>query len=432
MPIHYRSVTSSKNTIRFGARFDDRALAACIIELEDVSSRGHRDIILDFRRCEVAYPESMLPLIALLDAWRDRGATFRLILPTDAAAARLFINARWACLIDESHPDHDIGHPQHLSVRRYVLHPEQQDAVRAATDIVLRNLSLRRDLLQAVEWTVNEITDNVLNHAESPRGGLVQVSTFTDSHLIKLVVADGGRGIPAAMRLAYPRLSDFEAITEAMKPGVTSPPDAGQGNGLAGSVRIARFAEGSFKILSGRAKLSVFRDPRTGEYRTQRGESPRGHKFTGTTVMVELSTTAQFDIAEALELDGSVQHQMVDVVDLAYTGAEGNLTIRVCDEDVGVGTRHAGAELRRKALNLLVAEPTRRLVFDWCGLALISSSFADEAVGKLFVELGPTRFASRVTHANTEPLVASLLDRAVMQRVVQQMGGTTETPPELG
>jgi anti-sigma regulatory factor (Ser/Thr protein kinase) len=421
MSISRRGVASERNVLRFGSRFDERSLSATMEELGEISSRGYREIVLDFGRSETAYPGAVLSLITLVDAWRDRGAAFHLKLPASSQLARLFVNTRWAHLLDRDQPEPDTSYPQHLSVRRYVTHPEQQEAVKSATDVVLKNLSLRRDLLQAVEWTVNEITDNVLNHADSPGGGLLQVSAFREHHLVNIVVADGGRGIPAVMRQAFPTLNDFDAITEATKPGVTSPADAGQGNGLAGSLRIAKFSEGSFKILSGRAKLYVYRDPRTGAYRTQRGGAPRGRKFIGTTVMIELSTTTDFDIVEALALDGSPQHPLIDVIDLAH-GADSGLVIRVCDEQVGVGTRHAGAELRRKALNLLNAEPGKRLVFDWCGLALISSSFADEAVGKLFVELGPTRFSARVGHLNAEPLVASLLDRAVMQRVVQAMG----------
>ena len=139
-----------------------------------------------------------------------------------------------------------------------------------------------------------------------------------------------------------------------------------------------------------------------------------------------LRTDASFSIAEALALDGMARPVM-DVVDLQY-GADGNsLVVRVCDESYGQGTRHAGVELRQKCLNLLNAEPGKRLILDWSGVPVISSSFADEAIGKLFVALGPMTFGSRVGNAGTEPVVRSLIDRAVMQRVAQ-----TVASPEGG
>jgi anti-sigma regulatory factor (Ser/Thr protein kinase) len=425
VPISFRTVTRSKNTIRFGQRLNDQAFRDFLPMLEEVSSRGFKDVVLDLRRTNLAYAESILPLICVVEARRLRGVNFTVLLPEASHLRQLFLNTNWAHLLDPAQPQLDIEHPRHLAVRRYETHPEQQDAVNAVTDIVLRNMSLERDAISALEWTVNEITDNVLNHAQSSRGGLVQVVAFRDQHLVKLVVSDGGRGIPAAMREAYPNLKDDEAISEAMKPGVTSPPDAGQGNGLAGSVRIAKYAEGSFKISSGRTQLAVFRDPRTNVYKTQKAHM-RGFKYQGTTVMVELSTVAKFDIREALALDGS-QPGLLDVIDTRYASEDGGLTISICDESLGVGTRHAGAELRRKCLNLLNAEPGRRLILDWSGVALVSSSFADEAVGKLFVELGPTVFNVRVGHAGAEPLVASLLDRAVVQRVAQQLDAAAQS-----
>lgn len=96
------------------------------------------------------------------------------------------------------------------------------------------------------------------------------------------------------------------------------------------------------RSLSGAAGLSVYCDPRTGEYRTQKFAAPRGLKFPGTTVMVALSTDATFDLAEALELDGSAP--ALDLVDLRYTSEGGDLLVRICEESLAL-------ELGTPALN---------------------------------------------------------------------------------
>lgn len=425
MSVIISTVSRSKNTIRFGDRVDDRALRDVVPVLYQALGRGYPDLVLDFRRTTRAYADSVLPIISLLDHRRQRGNSFRVLLPEDAVLRQLFLNTNWAHLMD---PDQDGSHlerGQHLAARRYLNHAEQQSVVDSALDVVLKCMELRRDVITALEWSLNEVTDNVLNHAQSAMGGLVQVDTFRERQRLKFVVADSGRGIPAAMREAFPRLRDDEALSEAVKPGVTSIPDSGQGNGLAGSLRIATYAHGSFKITSGRARLIVHEDPRTKKYRTRRGAPPHRpeHRFPGTTVMMELSTATPFEVEEALALDGTRRSPIADVVDLRYSDPAGDLVIRVCEEGLGFGTRHAGIELRRKAQNLLNAEPTKRLVLDWNGVPLISSSYADEAVGKLFVELGPTAFTGRVLHAGAEPLVSSLLDRAIMQRVAQVVAG---------
>jgi hypothetical protein len=69
---------------------------------------------------------------------------------------------------------------------------------------------------------LNEITDNVLVHAQSPIGGLVQVSTFKrTTKRIEYIVVDAGIGIPKTLRQSHPELSDAAALENAIKQGVT-------------------------------------------------------------------------------------------------------------------------------------------------------------------------------------------------------------------
>jgi len=65
-------------------------------------------------------------------------------------------------------------------------------------------------------------------------------------------------------------------------------------------------------------------------------------------------------------------------------------------ESPGFGNREAGKQIRTKLLNLLAADTLKAMLVDWAGIPLISSSFADEAIGKLFIELGPLEFGVRV------------------------------------
>ena len=77
-------------------------------------------------------------------------------------------------------------------------------------------------------------------------------------------------------------------------------------------------------------------------------------------------------------------------------------------------------------MNLLNAEPTKPLLLDWGGIPLISSSFADELVGKLFASLGPLAFSARVQNIRMETIVRGLVDKAIMQWVAQVANGIGE------
>jgi hypothetical protein len=49
----------------------------------------------------------------------------------------------------------------------------------------------------------------------------------------------------------------------------------------------------------------------------------------------------------------------------------------------------------------------------------VSSSFADETIGKLYADLGPLAFGSRIHNINMERLIWSLVERAMVQRMAQ-------------
>jgi hypothetical protein len=95
-----------------------------------------------------------------------------------------------------------------------------------------------------------------------------------------------------------------------------------------------------------------------------------------------------------------------------------NTVIDIVMRNMGIerpsGLAKPGRSCERKCNNLLNAEPQKPLILDWDGVPLVSSSFADECVGKLFVELGPLAFSRRVRNVGMEPVVRAVIDRAVL------------------
>lgn len=58
----------------------------------------------------------------------------------------------------------------------------------------------------------------------------------------------------------------------------------------------------------------------------------------------------------------------------------------------------------------------RSVTLDLKGVKVFSSGFADEVFGRLFTEMGPTAFMTRVKMLNVDPTVSGLIDRAIEQR----------------
>lgn len=126
---------------------------------------------------------------------------------------------------------------------------------------------------------------------------------------------------------------------------------------------------------------------------------------------------------QALGFSGE-PHEPVDIIESMYETDTGDaMVLKLRDESTGFGSRPAGRQLRTKCENLLNAEPAKPLVLDWTGVPLVSSSFADELVGKLFASLGPLGFSVRVRNLGMDATVRGLVDKAIMQRAAQVANG---------
>lgn len=108
----------------------------------------------------------------------------------------------------------------------------------------------------------------------------------------------------------------------------------------------------------------------------------------------------------------------VDMIELKYEAtADGNISFLLKEESVSFGSRPAGTPVRKKLKNLVGFLEGNRVVVDFSDIHLVSSSFADEVFGKLFLELGPVEFSTKLELKNIDPIVKLLVEKAIIQRM---------------
>jgi len=384
--------------------------------LDYILQDNEKTITLDFSRVRKAYPDGMVPIITTIDYLKRCGVSIHVSLPKHSDTRRLFLHTNWAHLLSPEHFKPEITqHNKHLVAKRFSSSEEQQNVVNEFVDIVMRNMQVKRDVISGLEWSINEITDNVLNHSESPDGGIIQVSTYPKNDSVSFAVSDSGVGILKTLSQGIPTLrTDIEALGEAVKAGVTRGKEFGQGNGLAGALRISNMSEGSFSVTSGKGHMEVVNSKEARRFTRRDFEV-----FNGTIVCASINTNIDFSLGEALGFNESIEHNPIDYIEINYENDSNVMKLIASEESTGFGNRGAGRQLRIKSLNLLNANPTLPLEINWTGIPLISSSFADEFIGKLFLELGAMSFAARIRNIGMESLIRSLLDKAVLQRLVQ-------------
>lgn len=399
---------STLNNITFAGSFDRSDLRRLLAALHNLRKTGFKTANLDLTQLTKAYTPEMLPLATQCRSLLHNGFEVLLELPSDGKLRRLFENSNWAYLIDpRSHDRSQFDSPQHLPAVIYTNPDEQFDAVEKVIDLSLRNLNLTdRQQLASIEWSVNEIADNVLNHAHSMIGGVIQVSARSDKNTIEYVVCDAGLSIPRTLREAHRSIAtDLEALDRAIREGVTRNIKTNMGNGLFGSYRLAELSGGSFHIYSGYASLNY--TPKNGLHVLQ-----ESIPFSGSLVVCTIEVSNVELLSEALTFRGqkftpySVAEQISD---------DEKVTIALAEESHFFGSRPAAKPVRQKIENL-VRTTSAQVTIDLSEVPLVSSSFADEVFGKLFVDLGPLQFMSRITIAGGNSIVRKLIDRAISQR----------------
>jgi hypothetical protein len=378
-----------------------------------VENAGYQDLELDFTHCTAAFAGPMLAIASRVQHLLIKGVDTDLQLPADDTLRRLFLNTNWAHFIDfrRYEPSAFRGTAQ-IPALKFADFEQQNLSVNSVLDRILVALSgFNRSHLRAIEWSINEITDNVINHSQSPVGGLLQVTNFSKKkRTIQYAVSDAGIGIPHTLRSGHPELnSDADALDRAIREGITRDPAAGQGNGLYGSWRVSVLSGGSFEIQSGNATLISL--PKTGLHiRTEK------IPLNGTVVIVEIDYSKPLLLEEALRFGGK-PHTPLDVIDLAYEEMDGKIVFRLKDESQGFGTRAAGRPIYQKLLNLSRLTDGKPIEIDLHGIPVISSSYADELFGKLYIQFGPLEFGQRFRIVHVDSVVRSLIDRAIEQRM---------------
>jgi hypothetical protein len=239
---------------------------------------------------------------------------------------------------------------------------------------------------------------------------LLQITNFgREQKTIEFCVCDAGIGIPASLRAGHREIrSDHEALDKAIREGVTRDKRIGQGNGLYGSWRITQMSGGSFEIHSGNASLSAWPDALH--------IRPEAIPVVGSLVVARINYGKALSLEEALKFKGK-PHDPVDHVHIEYEKNEDGLVVfPLARETQGFGSRAAGMPIRQKLKNLARICAGKRIAIDFSDVALISSSFADEAFAKLFVELGPLHFMKIFDFRKVDSTIQGLIDRAIEQR----------------
>lgn len=84
------------------------------------------------------------------------------------------------------------------------------------------------------------------------------------------------------------------------------------------------------------------------------------------------------------------------------------------------GTRLGSRVLGKEVSNLIDFEKEEEIVLDFQGVKMITSSFADEVIGKNCARLGLHNFFKNVQIVNASEQIKFILKKAILDRLAEQ------------
>jgi anti-sigma regulatory factor (Ser/Thr protein kinase) len=364
------------------------------------------DITLNLRNVTSILPSMVPPLAAYLRYLTQQyKIDYTLIQPQNQNVANRIINLGLAHYIDYRR----FEKPGLRSAKPTVMQFYNLEDCIAVTDKIINNtirtIKLSRTHIAALEWAVTEITDNVLNHSQSPIGGFAIYHHVPRTNIVEFTVADCGVGVARTLGVKDER----EAVELAVQEGVTRNKATNQGNGLYGTYRLACASSCIFSLRSRHGTLYVDKE---GEVHTRRTNVP----FHGTFVICQIDCNEPDLIKRAFNFGGRPHEPAFDYVEKKHELDDGAIRIVARDICKTFGSRESGREARLYIENILESVDGAPVHIDFKDVPVISSSFADEVFGKLFVAMGSMKFMRLVQLKNLDSTVEGLIGRAIDQR----------------
>ena len=284
--------------------------------------------------------------------------------------------------------------------------------VQAYIDCLSRTTKCGKDVLNGLIWCINEVMDNVLVHSQS-KYGYVMAQYHKRKEVFALCVYDCGIGIYNSLKCSsHKPASEIDALTLAIQEGIGD--GKGQGNGLYGLFEIVKENNSRLVISSGYSTLML----RKNELIKFENDVIVSEQYPCTTVDFQLDLSKDIDLKTSLRNLNGFDGFDIRIDDMWQD--DDVLRYDVFKQSSGTGTRIAGAELRNDVLNILQRAQSP-IILDFVNVQACSSSFIDEFLAKMVIEIGFLQFNKLIRIKNMNSLVSHLFDRSVALRFHQNV-----------
>lgn len=376
-------------------------------------------------RCEKhsIFPDACLPISALIQYYQNKcGVEFNITTTDNRYLQRCHFASPLQPTLDQSEE-----YKQPLD--KIFMYSSEEDnggqvgrLTQAFIDCISRTTRCEDGVLSGLIWCINEVMDNVLVHSKE-NTGYIMAQYHRTKKVLAICVCDCGVGIYESLSASEHKPStEIDALTMAIQEGVGD--GKGQGNGLYGLYQIVSENGGKLTITSGKSSIML----KNGILEKFDNGALIDSKHAGTIVDFQLDLSKKIDIQSALKSLNGFDGFDFRLDDMWQD--DGWLHYDVYQNCSGTGTRLAGEALRNDVLNTM-QRMKAPIILDFSSVRTCSSSFIDEFIAKLMVELGPIEFNKAIKIINMNEIVAHLCERSILMRMHQSWQELLEKPRKV-
>lgn len=216
----------------------------------------YNDIIVDFSSCRYISPSSLAVLTSYLKNKKTTSSYLDIFIEPGLYVDTYIARVDFYNLLE-------IENTEYFSRRNEAgrfttiknINEENYELVDEIMDILVTHDCVSDEIYYSMDWSFNELLDNVFQHSKSINGGFLIAQSYDDR--VEFCVVDNGIGISTSLKQnqRFSHLNDLECLVRATEKDVTV--GTGQGNGLYITRRFIERNYGELHIYSNNSHVYI-------------------------------------------------------------------------------------------------------------------------------------------------------------------------------
>ncbi len=399
-----QNVERDNNIIRIHRMDHPSCASDFLYSIYGGTKSGYSDFII-VSEAERIFPNACVPIAGIIDYYKEKRVNFSFDIPEKGYLNKCEFNSPKEMSSIEIK---SLANPFDI-LFRYSESSQVAALTQAYIDSLSHIVECEKGVVDGIIWCINEVMDNVLIHGGTNYGFVMSQVHSVTNH-IAFCVYDSGIGIYNSLKNTkhHPK-SPLDAISLSIQEGVGD--GKGQGNGLYGLYRIIEGNGGRLTITTGSASLMMLR---SGDRKTFTHLPFLDYYRNGTTVDFQIDISKEIDIQTVLRSIGGFDGFDIRIDNMIQDNDF--LLYDVYENCIGTATREAGLWIRNDVLNILKRNNSP-MILDFTRVSSVSSSFIDEFVCKLIVQIGIIKFNQVFRIQGMNDTIKYLCDRSAYMRI---------------